>query len=76
MSLDNGITWSRKFPIASTIKNNRGFPTMWYNSKHKSLQLGLYDSRNSPNSVQIQYFGTNVSAKKLNKWVEIAKKEI
>jgi hypothetical protein len=76
MTFDDGENWSRKFPIASTIKNNRGFPSIMMNDNDKSLYGGFYDSRKSPNSTQIQFFGFKVSAKKLDKWVKIAKKEI
>ena len=73
ISTDEGVTWSQKFPIASTIKNNRGYASMAFNEKNKSIYIGFYDSRNSPGSVQIQYFGVTLSSKKLDRWVKIAK---
>ena len=75
MSLDDGITWSRKFPLANTIKNNRGFPSFWLNDCDRSLYGGFYDSRNSSDSTQMQFYGVKASAKRLDKWVKIAKKE-
>lgn len=77
ISVDKCTSWSRKFPVASTIRNNRGFMDM-IPVDHKgktSLFFGDYDARNSPDSTQLQFFGAYLSAEKLDYWVDISRKE-
>jgi hypothetical protein len=74
ISTDEGATWSQKFPIASTIKNNRGYASMSFNDKDKSIYISFYDSRNSVGSTQMQILGVILSSKKLDRWTKIAKK--
>ncbi len=60
ISVDNGVTWSPKIDIASTVNQNRGFQSMTLDEAEGSLYFGWYDARNnqvSPTPV-LPYSGT------------------
>lgn len=77
VSLDNGITWSEKFPLTKTVFQNRGFPSATLNSSDGALYVGYYDARNVDNNPPVgtvphsslQYFGVQLTKKYLDKLV-------
>ena len=70
LSVDGGVTWSKKHAISTTDHNNRGFVDAMLDPKSGALYLGWYDARNSRQSTQLQYFGARVPAKLLKRWCE------
>jgi hypothetical protein len=73
-SFDGGVTWSKRFPIATSHNNNRGFSSVAFDRKSGSLSIGWYDSRNSPDGASEQYFGAYVSRRQLDRIVKELKK--
>jgi hypothetical protein len=73
ISFDEGNSFSKRYPIASSHKNNRGFSSASLDTKTGSILVGFYDSRNSPNSIETQYFTSYLCTEKLNKIVEDAR---
>ena len=73
VSFDEGNSFSRRYPIASTHKNNRGFSSASLDTKTGSILIGFYDSRNSPDSTATQYFAAYLSKKELDQIVKDAK---
>lgn len=75
VSLDNGITWSKKYPVAKTHSQNRGFASATLNDG--ILYIGFYDARNFdimkpvetlPYS-SVQYYGVQMDRRYLDKIV-------
>ena len=77
VSVDNGVTWSPKIDISSTVNQNRGYSSMTLDEAEGALYFGWYDARNnqmSPPSGVLPYSGTQrfwakISSKKLDKYV-------
>lgn len=66
MSFDLGRTWSPRIPVSDSNINNRGFPSLAYDSESGDLVFGWYDARNDPNSNRTQYFAVCWSKKKID----------
>lgn len=74
VSLDNGVTWSEKIPLASTTSQNRGFSSATLNPADQALYVGYYDARNiDPNPPvgtvphsSLQYYGLQLTKEYLD----------
>ena len=69
ISRDNGLTWSNPLRLNSTNKNNRGFPSMALDRKTGNLLIGWYDCRDFCDGLSFNYWGTVLTADKLDKLV-------
>ena len=61
VSVDNGVTWSPKIDISSTVNQNRGYSSMTLDEAEAALYFGWYDARNnqvSPPTPVLPYSGT------------------
>jgi hypothetical protein len=73
LSFDEGNTFSKRYPIASSHINNRGFSSAFLDTKSGAILVGFNDSRNSPGSYATQYFAAYLSKEKLDAIVKDAK---
>ena len=73
VSFDEGNSFSKRYPIASSYGNNRGFSSASLDTKTGAILVGFSDSRNSPDSTATQYFSAYLSKKELDQIVKDAK---
>jgi hypothetical protein len=74
VSLDDGVTWSRRYQVSDTEVNNRCYFSAQLNPITKSIIVTVYDARNSYTNKLLQYFRYYINHKKLNKIVRSNKK--
>ena len=70
ISRNNGQTWSSPIDINSTNFANRGFTSMALDTVTGNLVFGWYDGRNDPTFQSVEYFGSVLPAKTLDKLVK------
>jgi hypothetical protein len=70
ISFNEGASWSKRIPLASSHKNNRGFTCIVFDKDAGSMIVSWYDGRNSPDATSEQFFGAYISKKQLDKIVE------
>lgn len=76
-SIDDGVTWSGKYPLASTTSQNRGFQSATLNPADQCLYVGYYDARNKdPNPPagtvpysSLQFYGVQLTKSYLDNLV-------
>ena len=73
ISFDLGVSFSKRYNVASKHKNNRGFSSAVLDPKSGAILVGFFDSRNSPDSTEMQYFTAYISEAQLDDIVADAK---
>ena len=70
ISRDNGQTWSQPIDISNSDIGNRGFQSMALDVEKGDLYFGWYDGRHNPDAGDLNYYGTVIPAKTLDKLVD------